>query len=306
MSECWDSPAGRVRRRVKRHATTRKAMSIEPETTEVTGTDVAEATAVDDAETVTEGQASRADVQLALVEEYTCPICLEVLLRPVSLSCGHRLCRGCWLRVLQGRDVRATANRTGTVACPLGRCQVRPIVPAVDAALARDLEAQFALLLSARVAPTEVDEATMVAEVNAWAAEGCKLDTRDEVAASAAAERADRVERCRHITKMVLWCLLGLLGIVELTVVLVLMSKYAADSREWAPPFLLGLGTIAGFVLMVWCCLNYRFWGPDRAPAPTTTRPGRLLRLLRRVLVACCKGLSLRTPSRGSVVPTPS
>ena len=73
------------------------------------------------------------------VHDYSCPICLDLLLRPVVLSCDHRFCRGCWLRVLQTRDVRDTAHRTGSVACPF-RCKVRPIVPEVDQTLARELE----------------------------------------------------------------------------------------------------------------------------------------------------------------------
>ena len=106
-------------------------------------------------------------------EDYTCPICLEILLRPIALSCGHRYCRSCWCRMLQG-TVRATAMSTGSVACPLGRCSVRPVVPEVEAALARDLAWRFASQLSGRAAPTEAEEMKMVTEVNeAWAA-GCK------------------------------------------------------------------------------------------------------------------------------------
>ena len=59
----------------------------------------------------------------ASLHDYLCPICLELLRRPVVLSCGHRYCRGCWLRVLQGASVRTTAHLTGSVACPF-RCEV--------------------------------------------------------------------------------------------------------------------------------------------------------------------------------------
>ena len=160
-------------------------------------------------------------------EDVTCPICLEVLLRPVSLSCGHRLCRGCWLRVLQGRDVRATANRTGTVACPLGRCQVRPIVPAVDAALARDLESQFSSQLSRATLP-EVDEAKLAAEVNAWAAGGCKLDHPEEKAWVEAVAQVEQAERCRMISQRFLLITIGLLACVELVAFVVFLTDMQA------------------------------------------------------------------------------
>ena len=129
----------------------------------------------------------------ASAEDHTCPICLDVLLRPVALSCGHRLCRGCWVRVLQGLDVRARANRSGIVQCPMGRCEVRPVVPEVDAALASMLEERFAAQLRARAVETaesEADEARNATEVNAWAGGGCKLDTPEERAAVAALEAA--------------------------------------------------------------------------------------------------------------------
>ena len=109
-------------------------------------------------------------------QDHTCPICLELLLRPVQLSCSHRFCRGCWARVLQGRDVRATAHLTGSVACPY-RCEVRPVVPEVDEALASQLESHFAARYSKRASSTSLpDEERRVAEVNEWAAQGCKPD----------------------------------------------------------------------------------------------------------------------------------
>ena len=72
--------------------------------------------------------------------DYCCAICIELLLRPVVLSCGHRLCRGCWVHVLQGSQVRVVASRTrGSAVCPLGRCEVKASVPEVD----RDLESEM-------------------------------------------------------------------------------------------------------------------------------------------------------------------
>ena len=120
-------------------------------------------------------------------QDHTCPICLELLLRPVQLSCSHRFCRGCWARVLQGRDVRATAHLTGSVACPY-RCEVRPVVPEVDETLASQLESRFAARYRERASSTSLpDEERRVTEVNEWAAQGCKLDDTpgaDEVTTS--------------------------------------------------------------------------------------------------------------------------
>ena len=120
-------------------------------------------------------------------QDHTCPICLELLLRPVQLSCSHRFCRGCWARVLQGRDVRATAHLTGSVACPY-RCEVRPVVPEVDETLASQLASHFAARYSERASSTSLpDEERRVTEVNEWAAQGCKLDDTpgaDEVTTS--------------------------------------------------------------------------------------------------------------------------
>ena len=119
------------------------------------------------------------------VHDYSCPICLELLLRPVKLSCGHHFCRGCWVRVLQSREARAVANTTGSAACPF-RCEVSPVVPEVDQALASELESrfdeQYTEHASAYVLP---DEERNAAEVNAWAAAGCVLDTPVEESQSA-------------------------------------------------------------------------------------------------------------------------
>ena len=90
-------------------------------------------------------------------QDHTCPICLELLLRPVQLSCGHRFCRGCWTSVLQSHDVRATAHLTGSVACPY-RCEVRPVVPEVDEALASQLESHFTAEYRERASSTSLPD----------------------------------------------------------------------------------------------------------------------------------------------------
>ena len=118
--------------------------------------------------------------------EYCCAICIELLLRPVVLSCGHRLCRGCWVRVLQGSQARAVASRTGYAVCPLGRCEVRPCVPDVDLDLESEMRERIGFKqLAAHAAAAEhaclTEESAAVAAVNAWAAAGCTLDAPEEV-----------------------------------------------------------------------------------------------------------------------------
>ena len=127
--------------------------------------------------------------------EYCCAICIELLLRPVVLSCGHRLCRGCWVRVLQGSQARAVASRTGYAVCPLGRCEVRPCVPDVDLDLESEMRERIGFKqLAAHAAAAEdaslTEESAAVAAVNAWAAAGCTLDAVDELEAAQAVAAA--------------------------------------------------------------------------------------------------------------------
>ena len=137
--------------------------------------------------------------------EYCCAICIELLLRPVVLSCGHRLCRGCWVRVLQGSQARAVASRTGYAVCPLGRCEVRPCVPEIDLALESEMRErigfrQLAVHAAAAEHASLTEESAAVAAVNAWAAAGCTPDAPEEIEAAeelAAAVSAFDIEAAR-------------------------------------------------------------------------------------------------------------
>ena len=137
--------------------------------------------------------------------EYCCAICIDLLLRPVVLSCGHRLCRGCWVRVLQGSQARAVASRTGNAVCPLGRCEVRPCVPEVDRDLESEMRSRLGFKqLAAHAAATELtpfdEENASAAAVNAWAAAGCTLDRPEEVMAqNEAIRRQDEAEEAAAV-----------------------------------------------------------------------------------------------------------
>jgi hypothetical protein len=121
--------------------------------------------------------------------DYCCAICIELLLRPVVLSCGHRLCRGCWVRLLQGSQARSVASRTGNAACPLGRCEVRASVPEISFDLENEMRSQLGFrqlaTLSAAAELASLDEeSAAAAAVNAWAAAGFKFDNPEEIQAA--------------------------------------------------------------------------------------------------------------------------
>ena len=169
-------------------------------------------------------------------QDYTCPICLELLLRPVALSCDHHFCRGRWVGVQQSRAVRATAHLTGSAACPY-RCEVKPIVPKVDLTLASELESSFVVEHTRRASLRALnDEERRSSEVNKWAAGGCKLDTPAEVAAiahgAAAAQAASLQLRTQERLRSVIMTM-ALVATVLLFALLGLLILTATASESW-------------------------------------------------------------------------
>ena len=183
------------------------------------------------------------------LHDYSCPICLELLLRPVKLSCGHHFCRGCWVRVLQSRDGRAAANTTGSAACPF-RCEVRPVVPEVDQALASELESHFDEEYTERASAYALpDEERKAAEVNAWAAAGCVLDTpEDESATLDEVAAAVRAQQLLH--EMALALALSGSGFVCLLGLLLLCIMTVREMSVQLPVIIVLLGMAAGLALL--------------------------------------------------------
>ena len=206
-------------------------------------------------------------------QDHTCPICLELLLRPVQLSCSHRFCRGCWARVLQGRDVRATAHLTGSVACPY-RCEVRPVVPEVDEALASQLESHFAARYSERASSTSLpDEERRVTEVNDWAAQGCKLDDTpraDEVTA-APEERSDEEWLMRAVSVISLFGGV-LLVMLVFFVLMIACFESSLDFNSTTMHMLLALTGLTAFFIFIDALLLLRL-GCLLTPAWIATPP---------------------------------
>ena len=68
-------------------------------------------------------------------DAFSCPICLDILVRPVTFACGHRSCRACFVQLLESAPMRESVATTGLVSCPIGRCVLPPLVPEVDMVL---------------------------------------------------------------------------------------------------------------------------------------------------------------------------
>ena len=223
-------------------------------------------------------------------DDYTCPICLELLLRPVKLSCDHRFCRDCWARVLQGRDVRATARLTGGAACPY-RCEVKPVVPEVDQTLATQLESHFAEYRERASSTSLPDEERRSTEVNEWAAQGCELDTgelaikAEEAATARAARVQEQVEERLRDTVIIIAVVGAVLLLAVLGLMLMTTLHPQLASRPGTMPVLFSLtGISAAFVLL------------DALLAWRMMQPGLLAVVSARLATPPTEGDTLLTP----------
>jgi hypothetical protein len=52
-------------------------------------------------------------------EKFKCAVCLEVMLEPVTLTCGHAICKPCATRILGGPKARPGVRSTRK--CPTCR-----------------------------------------------------------------------------------------------------------------------------------------------------------------------------------------
>lgn len=71
----------------------------------------------------------------AMQESLTCCVCVEVIVAPVTLKCGHSVCRHCLVAHFESLDLRALLGSTGAVVCPAARCAVPLEVPETNISL---------------------------------------------------------------------------------------------------------------------------------------------------------------------------
>ena len=87
-----------------------------------------------------------------LLEEYTCSVCTEVFLDPVTLACGHTACRFCVQKWV--------ASHRQELSCPVGACPgMSPTVPAVNVRMRCAIEASLGHIVERRRTELRADEA---------------------------------------------------------------------------------------------------------------------------------------------------
>jgi hypothetical protein len=94
---------------------------------------------------------------------YLCPICLSLLVRPVTLECGHSLCESCIATLLQ---TSYTMKQQLAAPCPvLGlSCPCGPVlrIPRVNTLLHNDLQARYPSHYKERMREVESEEVQAV------------------------------------------------------------------------------------------------------------------------------------------------
>jgi hypothetical protein len=88
-----------------------------------------------------------------------CPVCVDILCRPVGLACGHALCRSCLCDVIE---------HEGSVRCPVCREAAPAFVPCVQRALLSIIEADYPERVREREREVDVAaEEARAADINA-------------------------------------------------------------------------------------------------------------------------------------------
>ena len=137
------------------------------------------------------------------LDDFTCPLCLDLLLRPVTFVCGHRSCRACFIQLLESSATQETLAETGHATCPMGRCVLPPTVPNVDVELVQTINSRFPDKLAERTAsmPSHEEE-IRAAELNRQAAsDEPRQGVTDDRMANIEAQTRIVLRRWRHIQR---------------------------------------------------------------------------------------------------------
>ena len=131
----------------------------------------------------------------ATQENLLCVICLDVMVEPVTLSCGHSVCRHCLVAHMESIS-DAMVAATGSAVCPVARCLVAFVVPATSVSLKAAIESRHAENIAARRAANDIPLAGNVARrVSSLRARGLRFPefTSHERALVAAARAGEQL-----------------------------------------------------------------------------------------------------------------